>query len=199
MKTERSKERLTILLLGLALVSSVFLTGGAVWRCVAAMLRAFLGVFVLLAYKLSGHSNPSDYRDFVPLDIYDSKFEGADTLLVMEAGLSGRPAPMTWDGGYKDLIAKASWSSLWVWILLIVVIFAMCKLYQKRKKQDMNAISPVCLMLSLVAAAPVLCALMLRVFGVIHTAGVFIVAEIAALLVFLVAWSKEPSGITQEE
>lgn len=195
MKRERAYSAFAIALFCLLLIMSIFLPGKGVWMNIYGMIISVFGLIVLLAYGLSGNSNPRDLGNYVPLNVYDKKFRGAHMQIATRSGLTNQtyPDPSNYKeySNFEDIITDMSWASFCFWIFLILLVVAIHKLIQKRQQQEISATLPVFSMMSLIAAAPLVCLFTLQTANFINAAGTFIILEILALLVFWGAWSKE--------
>ena len=189
----------------IVLLAAAFLPGEAVWAYIRAMLCSASGVVTLLTYRFSGHADINDYKNYVPLNIYDPGFDGANAQIALQAEMTGEKLPQLgkyFEGQteYAARLKALSWSGLWVWVLFIVAVIAVVKLVKKREQQGLRAVVPVCWMLSCIVAAPTVCAAMLHFTNRINASATFIVMEIAALAVFLGAfWKEEPRNEAVEE
>ncbi len=195
-------------LLCLLLLASIIIPGGGVWLNIAGMLESVAGVSVLISYNLSPQSRVYDLDNYVPLNVFDERFGGANKQIATKAGLTGEPmldVGPYYEGytEYRDTLSELCWTSFIFWVLFILVFIAM---YLMLKKRGLGAFVPAVVMLGCIFAAPLLCVGTLVVFNTINAGGVYITTELTALIIFLCGYfrtegnrQKDGTHIGQED
>lgn len=169
----------------------------AIWDNILGTLGAVGGIFSLLAYRLSGVSEPGSFH-YVPLYAFAS-FDSADLEIISRKGLIGE-APLRlsdyWHSAqnhildYEKEIRYITWSSVFIWLLLIALAFLSFFLAKKRTQLEMPARATILTIWIPIVLVPFLCEVTVLVFKTINTVATFVIAGIFSLIIFVIAWDN---------
>lgn len=198
----REKKKVAWIIFGAVCILDLLAVSRAMWMNIWGLLTAVMGVLPLVGYILSPVSNTDNLSTYEPLDVFESWFDGAQMEIVSRDVLTGTDISSVTDFNtyfrYEEEVKSVCWSSLTVWVLLVLVIWLSVKLTKKRKEQKIPAVH-VLIGWTFIALVPCICAVMVETTGHVETASAFYVAGICALVFFLVVWESGAKETPEKE
>lgn len=177
----------------LVLALSAILPGATIWENIMGTLFAFIGGFALLWWNVSGASDPSNLETYVPLDIFDDVFGPSRLEITTRAILTGQAEPY-YGSEYQKEISYVCLESFFVLVMLILVVVATYKLFNKQGIQEQVAHRSILIMWTFVAAAPLVCTITVQTWEAICTWATYIVMCTFSLISFAaIYFSASPS------